>query len=419
MSGDQRSEGLFKHSTLLLAATLIGSFFNLLFHVVMGRLLEPAEYGVLAAMLGIVLIASMPMDAVRTALAHFAARFWQEGRPGAVKRLAWDWCRKIAWPALAIMALGIVFSGQIAAFFHIGSPVPVILTSVVLAGSLFMPLLLGALLGVQAFISMSVAQHSWGVVRLLVGLMLVYAISATATWGIVAQGLGVATTVVLGVLALKRIIRTDSDPAHVAVGVESYFVQSLFVLAGFAVLMNADVLLVKRFFEPEQAGLFARAGAIGRIMVFLTTPIGMALFPKVASAGAVDGRDWRNLLYAILYAAVLLAGAATVCSLVPWLPLWIIYGDRTPDATMIMLVRAMAWAMAPLGVIYVLLNFEIAQHRFGSVWALVGCAAGYVAGVAIFHRALWQIPAVLGVMSAMAVVLLIAGLPWKTRRNAT
>lgn len=417
MNTERRSEGLFKHGTLLVAATMAGSFFNLLFHVVMGRLLSPAEYGVLASMLGIILIASTPMDAVRTAMAHFAAVFMQEGHPGAVKRLAWDWCAKLAWPAVIVAVCGAVFSAPVAAFFRMESPAPVVLTGVVLAGSLFMPLLLGVLLGVQAFVWMAVSQHGWGVVRLVAGLILVYAVAATATWGIVAQGVGVVATVVLGVVALKRLVRAPPEAGHTAVGVGAYFFQSLVVLAGFAVMMNADVLLVKRFFEPEPAGLFARAGTIGRIMVFVTTPIGIALFPKVASAGDVGSRDWKNLLHATLYAAVLLAGAATVCSLVPWLPLWVIYGDRTPDAQMVLLVRLMAWAMVPLGVSYVLLNFELAQHRFGSVWALVGCAAGYVAGVAFFHRALWHVPVALAVTSTVSTALLIAGLPWR-KRNA-
>ena len=403
--------GFFRHGTLLLVATFLGSVCNLLYHVVMGRILDPAEYGVLASMLGIVLIASTPMDAMRTALAHFAARLVQDGHAGAVKSLTGRWCVKILLPASLAAVLATVFSREIAQFFRMESPMPVILTGWVMAGSLYMPLLAGSLLGVQSFIWMSVSQHSWGVVRLIAGILLVHYVAASAFWGVAAQGLGVLASVVLGLVGLAVVVREPSEEQHVVQGVGAYFVQSLVVLTGFAVLMNADVLMVKRFFEPELAGLFARAGTIGRTMIFVATPIAMAMFPKVASAGVANARDRRTLLHAILYVVVLISAGAVAITLLPWLPLWVMYGDRNPTAEMVMLVRSVAWAMAPLGVSCVLLNFELAQHRFGSAWGVVGCALGYVAGVAVFHDSLWQIPAVLGAMSVLSAVLLVLGLP--------
>lgn len=411
------TEGFFGHGTLLLVATMAGSFCNMFYHVVMGRALDPAEYGVLASMLGIVLIASTPMDALRTALAHYAARLVQDGRAGAVKNLTVKWCMKMLLPAIVAALLGTIFCNEIATFFRMDDPMPVVLTGWVLAGSLLMPVLIGALLGVQAFIWMSVTQHSWGVVRLVAGVGFVYYVAASASWGIIAQGLGVIATLVLGLVGLWSVVHEPSEPQHVVQGVGSYFMQSLVVITGFAVLMNADVLLVKRFFDPETAGLFARAGTIGRTMVFVATPIAMAMFPKVASSGVVSARDRKTLLYAVLYVAVLVGGAAALISVVPWLPLWVIYGDRTPTPEMAMLVRAVAWAMAPLGVSYVLLNFEMAQHRFGSAWGLVGCATGYLVGVAVFHQALWHIPAALGLMSVLSAILLIAGLPRAKTEN--
>lgn len=398
-----------KHGTILLAATLFGSLCNALFHVVMGRALPPAEYGVLASMLGMVLIAGTPMDALRTALTHFAACVEKEGRRGAVKSLVWKGFGWMALPALAVGLAGTIFGKEIASYFQILEPTPVIWTAWVLGLSFFMPIVLGALLGVQAFIWMSVSQHSWGIVRLLAAAGLVAWLSPAAHWGIVAQGLGVLATVILGVWGIYAVVREPAEKLGPQDRMGGYFLQSLAALAGFAVLMNADVLMVKRFFGPEEAGYFARAGTIGRIMVFLTTPVAMAMFPKVASKGQAGLQDWRHLLHATLYAVVLLAGAAAAASVAPWLPLWILYGERHPDPSMVLLVRAMTWAMAPLGVAMVLLNFEIAQHRFRAAWGLVGCAAAYLVGVKLLHRFMWQIPLVLGPLSLLAAVLLLVG----------
>ena len=50
---------------------------------------------------------------------------------------------------------------------------PVILTCFVLAGALLMPILTGALLGLQSFIWMSAVRIAWGVVRLVAGALFV------------------------------------------------------------------------------------------------------------------------------------------------------------------------------------------------------------------------------------------------------
>jgi O-antigen/teichoic acid export membrane protein len=199
--------------------------------------------------------------------------------------------------------------------------------------------------------------------------------------------------------------------------VEKYFIQSLIILTAYGILMNADILLVKHYFDPVQAGLFARAGTIARTVIFVPMPIAMAMFPKVASAGIVEQRDWKTLGLAVLFVAVLVLGAAVACSLLPWLPLWILYGDRHPTAEMSGLVSAMVWAMLPLGLAYLLMNFELAQHRFRAAYWVVLCASGYVIGVVILHRSLWNVPAVLAAMNVLAVVFLVAGLPWRGGRG--
>lgn len=402
------SGGVLRHGSLLLAATLFGSFCNMLFHVVMGRALDPSEYGVLASMLGIILIAGTPMDALRTALTHFAARFAKEDRLGAVKHLMWKAFGWMVGPFLLIGLCGTLLGRPIAAFFQMYTPAPVVVTAWVLGFSFFMPVVLGALLGVQAFVWMSVAQHSWGVVRLLIGAVFVWALPRAAVWGITAQGAGVVATLILGVVGLYAVVKQPTEPLRTQDRVGTYFLQSLLALAGFAVLMNADVLLVKHFFNPHDAGLFARAGTIGRIMVFLTTPIAMAMFPKVASGGAVLPQDRVNLLHAVIYSAILLVAVASLVSFAPQLPIWFLYGERLSDASMITLVRAMTWAMAPLGLGWVLLNFEIAQHRFRFTWGLMACALGYLIGVSICHQHLWQIPAILAPAGALTMVFLLA-----------
>jgi len=59
--------------------------------------------------------------------------------------------------------------------------------------------------------------------------------------------------------------------------------------------------------------------------------------------------------------------------------------DVHPSATMMSLVRCMFWAMSPLSLAFIIMNYQMAQNRFKMLFLLPVCAVFYLAGVAIWH----------------------------------
>lgn len=400
----QHEQGLVRHSLLLLAATQVANVSNLVFQMLMGWSLKPAEYATLATMLNMTLIVATPLDALRTAMAHFTARSVRMGEPKAVRTLVMRWSEKISMVAVPVAIAGALASRPLAAFFQMTSPGPIALTSIVLVGLVILPLFTGALQGLQSFLWMSLSQYAWSVVRLVVGAALVWWVTRTALAGLAAQAIGVFTAVAIGWFGLRRVLGAGGrgEPSH---GVGAYFVRSLFMLAGYAVLMNADMILVKHFFAPEDAGVFAQAATIGRSVIFLPMPIALAMFPKVISMGTSSRTSRRTLVWALAMVVALIAAAAGAVSCWPWLPLRVMYNLRAPTAEQLLLVRYVVWAMAPLGLVYLLMNFEMAQHRFVAMpWALMA-AAGYVVSVVVWHDHLINVALALGSASALAAAV--------------
>ncbi len=412
-----KRDGLLRHSILLMAANQVGNVSNILFQAVMGWALSLEQYGVLASMLGATLIFSTPLDAIRMSFAHYSARLAAEGRTADIKRLVLEWFKGLTGLSLLLAVLGIVFSRPLADFFQIQNRAPIIITSLMIAALPYGPVFGGCLQGVQAFRWLAVLSTGWSVIRLAVAAILVVCLPPIAEWGLLGQCVGFAGTFVIGVWSLRRILGPGPIGANMPRGVRTYFFNSLLVLAGFGVLMFADVVMVKHYFDPEQAGLFARAATIGRAVIFLPMPIAMAMFPKVASAGEMTDHSWRTLLKAMLFAVVVVAGAVLVFSLLPQVPLFLLFKDSHPTAEMIRLVRVVLWAMSPLGLVYVIMNFEMAQHRFTPAVVLLLCAAAYVGGVVVWHGALLQVVAVLATVSLLAGVSLALCLPSRGGRS--
>lgn len=401
--------GLVHHGALLMAGTLLGSMCNAGFHMAVGRTLPPAEYGSLVAMLGIILAATTPMLAVQNTLAHYASKLILEGRRDDLPGLFRHWALRFAVLSAAVGAGAVVFRQPLSVFWGGVEPALIVCTFGVLAGSLWIYLFYGLLQGVQAFAWLAFVPQAWGGVRLALGWGLTVWVSATALAALSAQGAGVLAVAVLSLWAMRRMRLPDARRAFRRTsGTYRYLGSSLVCLAGYAMLMNLDTALAKRYFDAETAGLFAKAATIARTAVFLPVPIATALFPKVTSAGEMTEASWRLLGRALLLAGGILAAVAAGCCLLPQLPWTILYGRWAPEeaAMAVALTRAMVLAMTPLALVYLLLNFEMAQRRFRWAYGLVPCSLGYVAWVALRHDTPLRIPFALGMCSLAALVLL-------------
>lgn len=402
---DSKYEGnLVSHGLLLVALMGIANIANVVFHMIMGRKLTGDEYGILAALLNFMLVLSMPLDALRSAMAHFAARAHRLERPSMARAIARRWCGRIAALAIPLGLAMWLAREHVAGFFHLAHPGPIGIVAVSLPAFMLLPVLAGVLQGMQAFWWFGAAVHGVNIVRLGLGWAFVIALAATAYYAVLAQGLAMAAGALIGAAGVWMITRSDRERAESPRGIGPYFIKSTLMLAGYGVLMNSDVMLVRHFL-PQSAGEYAWAATIGRSVVFLPMPIAMAMFPKVISVGG-SSRSSRVTLLKALGMVVGMIGLGVSVSLIwPWLPLRILYGIKDPSPELEYLVRVVMLAMCPLGIAYLLLNFEMAQHRFRTIPWLIGLAAAYLGGAWIWHNQVLSIVAVLGSVSLVAAVL--------------
>lgn len=407
VSGAGQGDRLVRHGVLLLGLSQVANLAGIAFHMLMGRSLTVDEYGILGTLLNMFLVLASPLDALRNAMAHFAARAEQEGRRADARALFRAWVGRMLMVGLPAGLALVVAAPWVAGFFHFATPRAVWMAGCLLPVMLIVPVVAGVLQGLQAFVWMAVSTQSWVVIRLLLGALLLWLLSATALTAFLAhalaQGLGLAIALTGLGLLLRGVTRDGAAPA----GVGHYFLQSMLLLAGYGVLMNSDVMLV-RHFHPEAAGYFAQAATIGRSVIFLPMPIALALFPKVISSGASSSASRQTLGRALAMALFLIGSAVAVVWLAPWLPLRILYGVREPSAELMHLVRGVCLAMSPLGLTYLLLHFEMAQHRFQAVPWLMACAVGYVVGVVVWHATVNAVVLVLGCAATASAIVFAA-----------
>jgi len=407
---------LLRHSILLMAASQVGNISSVLFHMGMGRWLAPSEYGVLSSMLGVVLIAGMPLGALGTVLTFFTAQLLQQNRAGDIFALMRSWALKLLVISIPLLVMGVLFSQPLAEFFKLPDRSALFMVLIILAMTFFTPVISAPLGGIQAFGWASISGMSWGVVRLVVGGALVYFVAASAKWALAGHGVGVIVSVGIAMLGLRIILRGTHSTVNALPGTQAYLWRTLVVMACFAFLMNADMLIVKHYFSPDQSGFYARAATIGRMIVFLPMPIAGALFPKIVSNGAMSDQHGKLLGKALFYTALIIVPGVLFCTVFPQVPLGILYHDWEPAAAMARLVRVTIWAMTPLSLAFIIMNFELAQNRFRIILPLILCVAGYLAGVSIWHASVLQVVTVLAFVSVLALLTLVKSLPRRGKK---
>ena len=410
MSDNRQQTGrLLQHSILMLAATQAGNLANMLFQILMNHRLSDTEYGALAAMLGLITITATPLDALRTAAAHFTARLRLEGQTNAVASMLFVWLRKLSWLAVIVLALGCAAAPWTADYLKLPTGGVAAVGAVVIALAIFVPVLSGGLQGLETFGWYAAVAPTWGISRLLVGAILTTWIAATALMGLLAQAAATLLSAGIAAIGLWRVLpRSAPAEPSVATDAYAYFGGAFCVLLGFAVLMNGDVVLAKIFFPPETAGLFARAANIARAVVFLPMPIALAMFPKVVEAGPETASGNRQTMKtAFLYTLILVIISVIICSAAADL-LWRLFTGSVGSPSELQMLRALALALTPLGPAYLLLNFELARKRFQTAIWLALIAAAYITSVAIFHRTLTHIVIALAAANCAAVVAMAA-----------
>jgi hypothetical protein len=181
-----------------------------------------------------------------------------------------------------------------------------------------------------------------------------------------------------------------------------YLLQSFFVQTAFAVLMNADVILVKHYLPADTE--FAYAATLGRIVAFLPMAVAVAMFPKVASSGGITPEHRRIFFRSFGFTAVCVAAAAACCFFVPQLLLRILFGIRDAPDSMIYLTRLMAGAMAASALLNTVIQFLLAQRRFKETLVVGISCMLYLISVYFFHGSAGQIAAACGIFNIAALL---------------
>ena len=384
--------------------TLVASGVNYLSNLVFSRILTPASYGDLTALLALSVVLGVPMAAAQTRIAERVATYADEGNWRTVRFMVRHALAHLATIALIATAAYAATIPLIVELLDLQAPGPAIaLVPLVFVGFLF-PVLQGTLQGLERYIAFGIVTLAIAVSRLLFGVPWAEA-GGGAGGAIGGQAVGMGACLVVLVWMLRGQLsfggwRAVSSGIRRRPNVRAVAAGGAFVF--FAVIANCDVVFAKLWLDPHSAGEYAALATIGKIITFLPAAVAVTVVPNAARAGESVAERARVLRVAALLVVGAAAVAAIPAGLAPTFVVRTMFGSDYLAATSGVLPIVIAGA--GLSLLYLLVTFTVTIEDHRWTWLLVLGVALQAGGMALFHDSVTQVA---GVQAGAVLAVLI------------
>lgn len=375
MSADS-GKNFFKQAGWLVAANLGCGLFMFAVHPIAGKM-EAGEYGVFQTMLKLFILLGVPAAGLQSvfALQTAQAKSPVEQAELAAAMRAVLWAMSIIW--LATFTAGLAATESLCAALKVGNPDALLATLGLGLTTLWLPVLRGVLQGRQEFGALGWTLVIDGIGRFTMVVILVALLHGQAASAMSASLFSQFAAVALGWWA-TRAVWSVRDGDFLWRPWLARVVPLTLGLGAVTFIGAADTLFVQSQFDRNLTRLYGAGVIVGFGLSQFTMPIASVMFPKIAGGTGADAA----LRHTLLGTAALGGAVALVCSLMPTLPLRVIY-FRNPEEFLpaAPLVPWFAWSILVLVLANVLVQNLLARERFAIVPWLVAIAGGFAGGL--------------------------------------
>jgi O-antigen/teichoic acid export membrane protein len=404
--GDQSHRKPLSIGLVYLIASTIAHGLNFLFQMIMGRLFGASQFdqfGVMNTMINICGMVALPMIGLQLAIARQTAIFAERGETDSIAALLIRATRKACLGGVVLFLAVIVISPWLKSYLHLDSYGPILVTAALFGVGLIFPVAGGAMQGLKRFGWMSVIAIASPTARIAIGVGLVW-LGWRATGALMGTLAANAIVPLVVAAVLFPLLRSNVAVRTLDTsGVYRYLGPTMISCICYAGLVNLDMPIVKHYFTGDEAAQYSLASLFGRAIGWLITPLSAVLFPHVWDEQRHTAN--RALLLKFLVTSVALAIVAAIgCSLIADRLTWLVL--KRPDETVTSLIPLCAWAMLPIGVANIFLNFVMARGRYGFLAVFVVVTVLYVVTLALVCDATHSFRAALAVIAGFGTVTL-------------
>jgi O-antigen/teichoic acid export membrane protein len=394
--------------TLLAGSGLVGVT-NLLYNVVTARLLGPTGFAHATAVYTILMLMSGITLSFQVVCAKYVAKSTSEEDRATV----FASLHQRSWIAgIAIGLLLFLVERPLAGFLNL--PNPGLITLLALGTAFYIPLGVrrGYIQGIHAFGPLAINFMLEGVVR-LGGAILLIELGMGVKGAVLAS---VVAVVVTYLVAIPSPGLTRLSFHGIAISAREGL-QAIVFFSGQTIINNFDIVLVKHFFPPAEAGFYAAVALVGRLVNMCAWSVVNTMFPVSAGAGTDEHEGspvlFTSLLLVFLILTVLIFGLWIVPSFL-WKALFGAHFELGNYGTLAPLLILYAITTGIYSLSSVIITYEMSRKIANTSWVQLAFSGALALGIYILHHSLHQVIVVQLVL--MVVLLFVLMIPLLRRQ---
>lgn len=405
-------------SGVVVLGGLFANSFNFLFNLFMSRNLSIVDYGTLASITSLITFPALIAGAVAPLIINFSGNFFVHGKLDMIRGLYLKIFKFLVLFGLLVFAVFLINIPSISNFFHIENKLILIITDFIIfmafIGILNIALLQAKLaFGYQIFISLLGA-----VIKLLLGIFFVF-MGLSVIGAITALLIATMITYSISFLPLKFLFNKKLISASQIDTKElfAYGIPSAITLLGLTSLISTDVILVKHFFAPGSAGIYAGLSLIGRVIFYATAPIGSVMFPILVQKHSMNENYKNTFILSLL--------------MVLFVSLTITFGYFVfPNFFIIFFLKKIEYlSAAPLiglfgtfislySLLFITCNFYLSIKKTKVFIPIAVGAILQILLITFFHQTFLQVIQISILITFLLVITLLLYYPYATRKSS-
>ena len=398
-----KENGLARDNIIFFSATMGTNLIGFFYHAFMGRVLGPADYGILGVLLSMLYLLNVFLNVIQTSIARFVSKFKARDDIPSVAYLFFRGLMYLTFIGLASFVIYLIAGIFLVDFLKIPF-MPYFYQGILVPFVFLLALNRGVLQGLQPFLGLGLNSIAEGTFKLVVGIIFVWIGwgVAGAVWGVTASYIG---AFVFSFLPLKDLFGYTKKRVEKR-GIVLYSLPVLFILLALTALYSFDVFLVKHYFSESDAGFYAAATLLGKIVFFASISIAMVMFPKVSES--YEKNDHKNvkriLNLSLLFISLIGLGILAFYFLFPELIIMTLFGAKFLEVKGIMLLFSFVYLMFSL--IYALSMYNLSLHRYSFITGILLMNIVEVILIVLYHDTLMRVLSMVAVVFFMLLAFL-------------
>jgi len=369
-------------------------------NIFLGRWLGPAEFSEVSLLVTLLLMLSFWALAFQLTSAKYVAEYLVENKQAELYNFLHWFKRRSLIGGITLAILLISFSIFWKDFFQMRSSLLFIIFGVGMPFYLLLSVNRGVLQGQNNFRRLAITFQIEMWTRLILSIVLVkmgYGVNGVA-WGLT---LSIFASWFISNPSKEKFITIPFSHQKI---IRFFFIVLIYECSQI-LINNTDTILVKHFFSPTDAGLYAALALIGRIVYFGTWTVVTMLFPLVIILEK-EGKDHTKYFLGGLCVVGVIAGAIViVCFLMPEVMVNILFGKKYIPIAPLLWPYALATSLFALVNVFVYYNMSLDRRL--PVWLTFVGGILQILLIYTFHHTFEQVIRIqIYLMSGLLLVLI-------------